>query len=414
MAARNPIDPVRIYVLWHEECREGRELAQAVYRWFRGSPDDLGEAGYGIPVHYRSQPLPGRGNGPLPIDPHASDITIVVPLVDEHMVTDGAWRRYLQELYPANPKQPPYPIYPVVLHPAAYQLPDRLAGLNFIRLDRPGDARSGWRVAVSPQRRQRLLSLLTQACCRVLQAHAPGAPRTGLLPVTADEAGLPVRVFLSHAKADGVEIATRLRDGLLHHGQLQVFFDESDLPFGHGYTQRLDDAASAGGTSTSAMIAVYTDAYAGRPWCQRELRGARTPVRLDGEDGCRWYHKPLLVVDQLEGERTRFLGEIGQAPVIRWNPQRVGETIDLLLREILWSLYHRHWASRLRLPEGSHAFCGALDLHVAMRIRRHAGDALRRILVPPPGPAAFERLWLTDLLDGVAVAGFDELERGMR
>jgi hypothetical protein len=411
MAANGPIDPVRIYVLWHEECREGRKLAQAVYRWFRGSPDDLGEAGFGIPVHYRSKSSPGRTNGPLSIDRGASDITIVVPLVDEHMVTDGAWRRYLEALYPAAPKEQDFPIYPVVLHPAAYNLPDRLAGLNFIRLDRPSDASCDNRETVALQRSQRLLSLLTQACCRVLQAHAPGAPQAGVAAAMADEAGLPVRVFLSHAKVDGVEIAARLRDGLLHHGQLQVFFDESDLPFGHGYTQRLDDAASASVPHTSAMIAVYTDAYAGRPWCQRELRGARTPAKLDGEDGCRWYHKPLLVVDHLEGRRTRFLGEIGQAPVIRWNPQRVGETIDLLLREVLWSLYHRHWARHLHLPEGSHAFCGALDLHVAMQIRRNAGDALRRILVPPPGPATSERLWLTDLLDGVTVAGFDEMER---
>ena len=252
-----------------------------------------------------------------------------------------------------------------------------------------------------------------QACCRLFQAHPTSTPKNRTKTPRKNEAGLPVSVFISHAKADGVAIAAALRDGLLHHGQLQVFFDESDLPVGYGYSDALDNAAGTEKHQTAAMIAVYTDAYAGRPWCQRELRRARKPMRLDGENGNLWANKPLLVLDHLEGRRTRFLGEIGQAPVIRWNPARAGTIIDLLLREILFALYYQRWSRRLPLPEGTHAFSGALDLHVAMQIHHETNGAVRQILVPPPGPALADRRWLTELLPDIKVGTFDELEKGL-
>jgi len=49
-------EPVRITVLWHCECTEGKDLAIAVFHWFRGDPDDPGEIGRGMPVHYRCLP----------------------------------------------------------------------------------------------------------------------------------------------------------------------------------------------------------------------------------------------------------------------------------------------------------------------------------------------------------------------
>ena len=400
-----PTDPVRIYVLWHPDSTDAQTLAEAVFQWFRGRPDDLTEAGYGIPVHYRTADLATPGASLMPIFPDAADVTIVVPLVDEHMVTDPVWRGYLEALT-ATPVQ----IYPVVLHPSAYNLPEPLAALNFIRLDRSSDPDYWQRSERLTARRERLLSLLTQACCRLLTPHPTGS---AMLALTSqkDEAGLPVKVFLSHAKADGTAIATALRDGLLHHGQLQAFFDESDLPLGYGYSKRLVNAAGAATDKTTAMIAVYTDAYAGRPWCQRELRLARRPVLLDGEGGYCWGNKPVLVIDALEERRTRFLGEIGEAPVIRWDPARTGEIIDLLLREILWTLYYQRWSHRLKLEEDTHAFCGALDLHVAMQIQRQTNGTVRRILVPPPGPAITDRDWLTGLLPGIEVGTFDELEK---
>lgn len=413
-------DPVRIYVLWHKDSRDGGELAREVFHWFRGSPEDLNEAGYGIPVHYRSIPAQaGDDLSPAGIRRSEAAISVIVPLVDENMVTDGEWRRYLQALAREFRH-----IFPVTLHPAAYNLPGSLAQRNFIRVDHANDpAHWQWQDRLGA-RRTRLRSLLTQACCRLLQSYREPAPDIAEEPSGEEEAGLPLRIFLSHAKADGVEITSNLRDQLLHHGQLQTFFDESDLAFGYGYEKPLEDNAGAGAQHTAAMIAVYTDAYAGRPWCQRELRLAREPFPF-GDGPRRWANKPLLILDALDHRRTRFLGEVGQAPVIRWNPDNASETIDLLLREVLLTLYYQHWSKQLKLGRGTHAFNGALDLHIALQIRNKAlkpdhaasqkqrprGEKVKQILVPPPGPTTADRIWLQELLGDVVIRTFDEFEK---
>jgi len=400
-------DPVRIYVLWHRDSRDGGELAREVFHWFRGSPEDLNEAGYGIPVHYRSASAQAGGDLHFaPILPDEADISVIVPLVDENMVTDGSWRSYLDALA-QNFKH----IFPVTLHPAAYNLPESLAQLNFIRVDHANDPEHWqWKDRLDA-RRKRLRSLLTQACCRLLQTYSGSAPQRSREDSQEEDAGLPLRIFLSHAKADGVEITSKLRDQLLHHGQLQTFFDESDLAFGYGYNDPLKRNAGAGTQHTSAMIAVYTDAYAGRPWCQRELRLAREPFELAGRSRRCWANKPLLILDALDHQRTRFLGEVGQAPVIRWNPDNVGETIDLLLREVLLTLYYRHRSKQLQPPRGVHTFSGALDLHIALQIRNKTREKVRQILVPPPGPPIADRNWLQQLLGDIEILTFDEYEK---
>lgn len=76
--------PVRITVLWHRECAEGKDLAAAVFRWFRGNPDDPGEVGRGLPVLYCRLPAEPVVCTALP------SFHIAVPLVDEHMVVDPA------------------------------------------------------------------------------------------------------------------------------------------------------------------------------------------------------------------------------------------------------------------------------------------------------------------------------------
>lgn len=408
------VDPVRIYVLWHQASRDGGELAREIFHWFRGNPEELHEAGYGIPIHYRSVPEQGGENvGFRPIQSSDASISVIVPLVDENMVTDGMWRRYLAALALEFEH-----IYPVTLHQAAYNLPEPLSLLNFIRVDHANDpVHWQWQERLNARRR-RLRSLLTQACCRLLQTHGGFADDDAGKVHRHQGAGLPLRIFLSHAKADGVEITSKLRDRLLHHGQLQTFFDESDLAFGYGFDEPLRKNAGAGSGQTAAMIAVYSDAYAGRPWCQRELRMAREPFGFGEEPHQRWSNKPLLILDALASQRTRFLGEVGQAPVIRWDPSKVGDTIDLLLREVLLTLYYQHWSTQLKLSKGVHAFSGALDLHIALQIRRKArhtkgrnGERLRTILVPPPGPPTADRIWLQHLLGDVKIRTFDEYEK---
>lgn len=417
------MDPLRIYVLWHPDCSVGRDYAASLYRWFRGDPSLPAEIGHGIPVHYRSVPENGKSAKPRPIQPQAAELNVLVPLVDEHLVVDPSWRAYLRDLTQITKAL----LVPVALHRAAYQLPGEINRLNFLRLDRVTDPDSWTREQRLEVRRQRLLSLLTQVVGRLLtgfqeaaatgQTSHPGAgPTTEPIP-WLERPTPPIRVFISHAKADGVPIAEALRHTILQHGQLQAFFDESDLAIGYGFASTLERGAGFGTAlaegGTAAMIAVYTDAYAHRPWCQRELRLARIPEPIAPREGgvpC-WRAKPLVVVEALQQGNTRFLPEAGYAPLLTWQPKEVGTLIDRLLRELLFFSFNQMRAQRLPQAKdgGRHALNCPPDLHL-LRYLKCRDPKLTEVAVPPPGPAGEDRTALEDLAGGIRIRTFHEIE----
>lgn len=421
-------DPVRIYVLWHPDCPEGRTLAGAVFKWFRGDPADLTEAGYGIPVRYRFREgyrfeanPDWRPGEPRPLkmrDTGGADFTFVVALVDEHMVVDPHWRRYLtciddegeQRVRDGKPRD--RMLLPVALSSTAYQLPGSINRLNFLRLDRATDPSSWSWEERTRTRRERLLSLLTQVVARELSWWSGTEASSG--------ASAPIKVFISHAKADGVQIAEALRQAIQGHGQLRAFFDESDLAIGYPFAETLEAGATSAAedSGTQAMIAVYTDAYAGRPWCQRELRLARrpTPIKYQGQPTACWRVKPLLIVSALDEGNTRMLAEAGHAPVIAWREEQVCEIIDRLLREVVLFAYNERRALALQANSaGSQALNCTPDLYAAMEIARGSNWRLTCLIIPPPGLPTEDREVLQGLLRGgsrrpkVSIRTFDEL-----
>lgn len=433
-------EPARITVLWHRDCVEGKDLAAAVFRWFRGDPDDLGEAGRGLPVHYRcwpqdppADPSPGlcadlSPGGSLKVAPGVSAdarrIEIAVPLVDEHLVVDPDWRRYLS----TEIKERAQLLVPVALGPAAYQLPFSISRLNYLRLDRAVDPDTwGWEQR-SRIRKERLISLLTQVVARELLGPGAGERKPG-----QDAAPPRITVFISHAKVDGVHEAEALRSAILASGQMQAFYDESDLPIGYAFEQRLEDAAGPGGVAeTQAMVAIYSDAYPSRPWCQRELRLARKPRRraATGPGARCWRVKPLVVAASLNGAETRLLGEAGNAPLIAWDETRIGRIVDTLLREILLLRYNEERGLALLQADadagadadpsraGRHALNCIPDIYAAMEISRASARAgagpVTELLIPPPGLPREDRELLGRLMsDGplpIPITTFDEAE----
>ena len=165
------------------------------------------------------------------------------------------------------------------------------------------------------------------------------------------ESAPPLTVFLSHAKKDGISNAQALRDEIFGYGQIKAFYDENDLPIGAVFGNALKDAAK--GKSTAAMLAIVTDAYAGRPWCRAEVSLARTPTE-EANYKNRWFIQPLVAVDALEKERTRGVPEIGNAPTVRWREGAETEILDLLMLESLLFAFHRLGARSIASGDRRH------------------------------------------------------------
>ncbi len=149
-------------------------------------------------------------------------------------------------------------LLPAALHESFYRTGALYEGSNPIRLldmDQDGMEATLRRAA-------------TEAIARALHADNAGKSR-------------PLKVFLSHAKRDGIPMAECIRDSVRRFGQLEAWYDSNDLPFGAASNSPMKEAAK---TDTAAMIAAVTDAYPTRPWCRKEAKLARTPVKVKRPD----------------------------------------------------------------------------------------------------------------------------------
>ena len=376
----NPIP--EIFVLWHPSCVLGEVLARRIYGWLR--PGN----GLGPQVYYRSLPAPNSPpNGlpsPLPGEPRAgaqgeesmrvrlTNLQIVLPLIDDHMVVDPAWREWLRQLKTQNTSKRRV-IQPIALDATAYNMPAELRELNYLRPT--GLPLANAEVAIAAYEKVRLeqsptsderalaekvegivISLLKQLTETLTRLLLPRSRTDGsnVTTGTGDLAPPKVTIFLSHAKEDGRVPAQRLRDYIYSQTQMAAFYDENDIAVGSVFAKVIDDSLDS--PSTAAMIAMRSATYARRPWCRREVSLFRQPKRVDtvaaqpaGYE--RWRLYPLIVVEAMEGAQTSFgIPEFGNAPLIRWSgdaPNIEERIVTAVIRDALLAAYHSALAASI-------------------------------------------------------------------
>jgi hypothetical protein len=404
--------PLSIYVLWHPEFVHGPMLAHKIAEWCSGGTADIRATGQGIPVHFRSDPwrasnaLPDEPKPPEPAASHdpvaihmrsryvwrrpieldEAEHNVFLPLVDDHMVDAPSWRRDLLDLArrhragqslraarrSAGSGAPQVHLIPIQVTPAWGRLPDEVSGIQALHLRQWDDGNHGdknqrdrWVV--------RIRRLVTQALVRLLREFRGQR--------------LPTEVFLSHAKLDlklGPGVAEQLRDVAAGYGQIDVFYDENDLPSAKAWKPRMMRAAA----QTAGFIAVLSDHYATRYWCRREIQQARTPVRVSQrgtDDRDLWMVRPSVVAVTMSGQWSRLVGELGTVPAIMWrhdDSDHAAAILDQLFREALIAEFQLLYARQLRRqltnvitgPIGARAFLTwTPDASTLIRMRRKAG-----------------------------------------
>jgi len=420
--ANSLVDPIpEVYVLWHPECQIGEELAREVHRWLRPG------AGLGPKVHYRSAPAPEAPPGglppPLPGEPraqigrtHARAITnlqVLITLIDDHMIADGTWRHWLADLATTTTGTERI-VIPVALDPTAFNVVAPIRDKNFLRpkgLPLPTDADA--RAAAMQVVVRSLQKQLTETLCRILLQ--PRSEERALIQ-TSELFGADlskIRVFLSHAKADGTSPAKRIRDYIYSQTQLAAFYDENDIPYATSFNRIIDDSLVDG--RSAAMIAVRSAVYPSRPWCRRELsifRSPREDVRLAKGSG-RWTLSPLLVVDALESEaRSVGIPEMGNAPVVRWvdrSDDQDERVVTLLLRDVMLSVYHAAVGRRLNVDEHAVVVNWIPDVVTMMKIPAMRSPGDRHVYYPGRGMTGIELDILEEFFPDATFHSFDEV-----
>lgn len=244
-----------------------------------------GDRATGVPVRFWHSDTQGRLPIPLPF--HKAEKNLVVLLVDQVLFEcREKWREYIRDL--AKNKSEHNLILPVAVGADAARVARDLGDVNHIIVRDP---------EFLPEEEGCYQAIYTA----ILRLLVPGLPC----------------VFLCHAKADGVPIASKLRQYLYEETQLSCFFDMHDIPHGHEVSKSIEDFLSR-----SVVLVVWTDRLLDSPWCQFEIIQAR---RLQ---------RPMLVLDALEDKTPRLFPFLGNMPVVRWktNP---GTVVGAILLELI-------------------------------------------------------------------------------
>jgi hypothetical protein len=299
--------PLAVHVVWQGGNSGEHELAHDVYHFIARNPLRPLHRGLGIPVWLWSSTEYARRGLTRGVAGH----TAVVPLVGPEMLLDA--RDFLEELREhAEAPVSAHRILPVALTEGAFKSP--LAKLNFIRLQGlAGPARAG-----------RLRGQLVHEICRLMMERPP------IATAASDQAPPPVRLFISHAKHDGLQIAKTLRDHVRANHALDTFFDTTDIAPGYEFAKEIE-----AGIESAVLAVVQTDEYASREWCRREVLLAKQ------------YGRPVIVINTVRSGEERSFPYLGNVPTMRWDPdddpakdaERCERVITLALRELLRVLY---------------------------------------------------------------------------
>jgi hypothetical protein len=308
---------IEIYVVWHGED-EGSQVADALIDRFHGTAFS-GLIGGAIEVFVRSERWSAAAETPRPLPfmealPHGlqeAELTVVVPVMGlglARAVESGTWNDYMTATVAERESRPNRVfVVPVRLPhtPTDGALSDLLGPIQAVAFEPDG---------------------ATEDLCRdVSQAIAQFA--------SGEET--PIKVFVSHTKhADTgdeeilAELIDRVRNAILGT-RLDEFFDASDLQPGRDWAPHLYANAES-----SALLAVRTDLYATRSWCQSEMLTAKRAGM------------PVVILDALgRGEdRGSFLmdhvprvpGRPDEADIDRVILQALGQLVDECLKRALW------------------------------------------------------------------------------
>jgi hypothetical protein len=319
---------LEIHVLWHPGDLRGGDICEEFIQHFHGTVFS-GLIGGAIEVYARSAGWRSADDAPRPIPlaaatlPHnmqQAQFVAIVPLLGNEMASavqpkSGPWYTYVHDLEAAqiaNPER--IGILPYLLDKGAIHgtvLGDVLSGHQCIAASSVGEGDTEQSLRCRD---------LAQGIAQLLSP--PGNQR--------------LTAFISHTKRnspgeeENVEaLITNVREAI-RNTRLREFFDASDLQPGQNW-----DAELRGKAATSALLALRTDLYPSREWCQREILIAK-------REGM-----PVIIMDALgkAEERGSFL--MDHVPRVaariadgRWRKADILSALNLLvdecLKRVLW------------------------------------------------------------------------------
>jgi hypothetical protein len=300
---RNALTPLKIFVAWHSNFEHGIKYAHNFFSLFNRDVKNPLSRGIGIPVYFRN------GVNPLEIDITGSENIAVILLVDTNMVTSDEWEAYVNKLIEqSESEEGSIIIYPVAITNNAFNLSNKLQQKNFIRLYEVDEY----------IKTDFLIGHIAHELCRLLY---------GKERISQDYSPLqsppPLKLFISHAKEDGVVIAKSLSDYIQSKTELKTFFDANDIAIGYDFSQEIEAHIQ-----NSVLLVIHSDKYSSREWCRKEVLLAKE------------HNRPIVVFNLLKEGEDRSFPYMANLMNIRVNDGALEESVFIrilsaVLRETL-------------------------------------------------------------------------------
>lgn len=271
--------PLKIYVCWNPKLEEGKTFAEKLYTELSRRDDDYAGESIGIPLYYINSTeleLNKLANG--------AQYNAFILLIDNSMVIDENWKIFVENLFNLAETNGHIKIYPVAVKNLsnALHINKKLSKINFIDLTKV-DFKLEKQVRLQKQK-QALCFDIVHELSRLLFDREKAS--------SAENPGIPasIRIFLSHARNDGINLVEQFNEYLSTNTALDRFVDVFNIPKGEEFEKAINQ-----GIDGSAFLLLCTDAYSSREWCQHEALYAK------------YKNRPIILVDAIiEGEPRRF------------------------------------------------------------------------------------------------------------
>lgn len=124
-----------------------------------------------------------------------------------------------------------------------------------------------------------------------------------------------IRLFLSHAKKGGVgEVYAKAIKRFINTTNMKEFFDASEISVGYRFDQEIINHINH-----STLIAITTDEYSSRYWCQREILEAKKTDR------------PIVSVNCLKEYEDRIFPPAANVPCVHITPSEDPPEREILI-----------------------------------------------------------------------------------
>ena len=283
--------PLAVHFIWHPSAEEKasstiKRLNEVLFK------SDLKSFSRCIDIPFFYYSSENESDKPREIEWQHAKSNLIFAFIDDKLVHNSEWKEYVKNL-DKDIDEKKYLIQIFFNREVIKNAP--LEGRNGIRFE-----------TLNFSIKKLVLSMLNEIYRAVVGKEEP----------TGDKSSL--KLFLSHTKADdfAIKIVEDLRNYIINTN-MSFFFDVWSIQPGYivkdEIKKHLEDAT---------LLAIETDTYSSRYWCQKEVVWAKQMQR------------PMLIVNAISKAVDRVFPALSNAPCIRINPNE-DELSKYKIQEIL-------------------------------------------------------------------------------